>query len=330
MFNTKIYQQIDYKKRSFYWKGTNYNTDPCFINNNIFVSEFSTLNNRSYVKVTDVMAKLGGIITIIFMVFDMILYLIYGRKMNEVIIKNIFQVNNSDLDEDEDEDRKNGGIKIDENKNTVRLEISKSKIESSKVNLNKSFEPNIDNAEVNMDKSNINNVYGREKKEDGDIESSNSKREGHLELQKTIKNIEQPRKPRKKDLEEKFEFTLMEHFCSTVFPCCSNPLLKRKINVYEQLIDYVLEYTDIISFSKTKLEVEKLKYVLLSTKQLALFNLISPPENPLKTNIKKKVSMLYKYSKDPQAQIKQAKKYLSKLKESQPTGLDKKLLDLFV
>jgi hypothetical protein len=281
------------------------------------------------------MAKLGGIITIIFMVFDVILYLIYGRKMNEVIIKSIFQVNNSDLDEDEDEDPN----KI--NKKSAKLEIEKSKINSSKFTIVKSADPTVSGIQNNDLSKSVDLDHGlnqnqndpnlkkiEEELEDGDSENS-GKRDPQLELQKTIKNIEQPRKERKKDLDEKFEFTLYEHFCSTIFPCCSNTILKKKLNIYESLLDFVLEYTDIVSFSKTKSEVEKLKYVLFTTKQLALFNMINPPENPLKPNLKKRVSMLYKYSLDQKAQIKQAKKYLAKLRENPPSGLDKKLLDLF-
>ena len=93
----------------------------------------------------------------------------------------------------------------------------------------------------------------------------------------------------------------------------------------------MFDYTDVINFAKTKCEVEKLKYVLFTSKQLALFNLISPPENPLKSNLTKKVSILYKYSNDHQAQIRKVKKYLEKCKDpSKLTSLDKKLLDLFI
>ena len=65
-------------------------------------------------------------------------------------------------------------------------------------------------------------------------------------------------------------------------------------------------------------------------KQLSLFNLISAPENPVK--IKKclnKVSILYKYSKDSEAQIRQAKKFLDDIKlGKKKTHLDVKLLEL--
>ena len=68
----------------------------------------------------------------------------------------------------------------------------------------------------------------------------------------------------------------------------------------------------------------------MNPKQMAMFNLIPPPENPIKTQkIMNRVSILYKYSKDDKAQIRQAKRYLEELQSSKKkTLLDVKILEL--
>ena len=42
--------------------------------------------------------------------------------------------------------------------------------------------------------------------------------------------------------------------------------------IFNELEDYVMESIDIINIAKKSLELEKLKYILLSKDQLALFN----------------------------------------------------------
>ena len=114
-----------------------------------------------------------------------------------------------------------------------------------------------------------------------------------------------------------------------ICPFMSGALLKKKQDIYNILSEFIIEYTDVLSFAHAKTELEKLKYVMMSPKQVALFNLISPPENPMKKIYEKRVSILYKYSKDNKAQIRQAKKFLEDLKKGKTkTLLDYKILEL--
>ena len=91
-----------------------------------------------------------------------------------------------------------------------------------------------------------------------------------------------------------------------------------------------MEYTDVITFVNTTTELEKLKYILFSEEQLALYNLISSPEIPIKDNFKKKVSKLYKYSKNIKDQRNEIIKFNEKLKSNviELSSLDKKLMEL--
>ena len=306
---TNVFQQIDYKKKSFYFKGNN--SDTCLIKNNIFASEFTTTNHRTYIKVVDVMAQLGGILKIIFLGLDVILAYLYSRKMNESIINNIFKINLTDLDQDKELDDKSPKIKliIDNTEQLDKNSINKSNI------INNSNEILVKNEQI----------------DEFDTLPISDNRDFEFELSKSINLAESQRNVMIKNLDEKFEFSLMEHFSSTFFPCCSSVNLKKKENIYGLLLDHVNDYTDIVNFAKTICEVDKLKFVLFNSKQLALFNLISPPENPLNPDLKKRISVLFKYSKDNDAQIKQAKKYLKRCQDSSKmTDLDKKLLDMFL
>ncbi len=149
-------------------------------------------------------------------------------------------------------------------------------------------------------------------------------------LQKALDKINKKEDKQKEDENSVFEISLLEHLIAIVCPKIAGKSLKKKIDIYDFLTDYSVEYTDVISFVNTKSDIEKLKYVLLNPKQIALYNLIAPPENPIKkTNLKSKVSILYRYQRDHKAQMKQANVYLEDLKKGkEKSHLDYKLLEL--
>ena len=316
----RTYQQIDYKKNSFYWKNIvdNY-ADDCYINTNIYVSEFTTINFRSYIKIADVLAQLGGILNILFQIFDTIWSLLYSRKMIETMINSLFKVKKTDLDEED--------IKVEDKttpKNNLIVEFKSIPDIIKNDNSNRSLknksnnsiciiEANIEDMKIDVNDSIINN--------DAELALSESIILSRSGLSWTEKI-------------EKFDLSLIEHFNLTFFPCYKGVNIKKKERIYDLLKDYISEYTDVINFAKTKLEVEKIKCLLFTPKQIALFNLIPKPENPLKPNLKKKMSILHKYSKDPIAQILKAQKFIENCKnpdkKSRQTKLDKKLLDLFL
>jgi len=66
----------------------------------------------------------------------------------------------------------------------------------------------------------------------------------------------------------------------------------------------------------------------LNKEQLALFNLISNPESPLKIKLTNKLSDLYNYSFNEKEQLKYANNYVAKGKKL--SHIDKNLLELLV
>ena len=150
-------------------------------------------------------------------------------------------------------------------------------------------------------------------------------------MDKVIDNYQkQLKKFEEEGIYDRFNLSIVENFISMICPIIAGSLLKRKQQIYNVLSEYSMDYTDVLSFTETKAEIEKIKYVFLNPKQLAIFNLISPPENPMNIeSLKKKVSILYKYSRDKKAQLKQAIKFLDDLKLGKPkTKLDFKILEL--
>ena len=72
-------------------------------------------------------------------------------------------------------------------------------------------------------------------------------------------------------------------------------------NIKEKLVKFNLfknissQYTDILKIIKKLNEINKLKYILMNKKQLAIFNLIDSPSSPISLNKISKYSEKYKY-----------------------------------
>ena len=130
--------------------------------------------------------------------------------------------------------------------------------------------------------------------------------------------------------EKQFTFLIKEYFISELFPCLINENLKKKDIIFNSIIEHMNEYTDILSFVNTRTEILKMKNILFSKHQIALFNLISLPEIPIKENFKKKVSGLYKYSMDYNDQDREIINLNEKVKSANyiMSSIDKKLIDL--
>ena len=315
------YQQIDYKKNSFYWKGENgTDTDKCLINNNIYTSEFTQIYNRNYIKIPDLIAKLGGILKILFLVINSFLSQLYNRKMNEKMMKSIFKINISDNE-------------IDKNYN-YELKVKTCKIRHKEMKEMTSKISNENEKIISLERKNKiltideNNNIPQEIKNDRLSYLKNKNNDDYyLELLKIIKKFELPAKSKKKFKKDTFKFSLKEHFCACFFSSCSNDNLKRKNNIYQNLIYYVIEYTDLLNFAKIKSEFEKFKFVLISKTQIALFNLIDN-ENPLKDNLNNRLSDYYNYSRDLEAQYNQVKEFYRE--NNMINDLEKRILDFLI
>ena len=100
-----------------------------------------------------------------------------------------------------------------------------------------------------------------------------------------------------KDL--KFKITLIDFIKSKFCKCLiKKDNLIKNLAIYHSLIDYVSEYTDILKFVEIQNEIEKLKYFLFDETELANFNWIEKPQNPLKQGHLRNVSKMFKLSRN--------------------------------
>jgi hypothetical protein len=313
----QTYQKIDWKKNFFYYTNDLYSD--CLIKTNFYTSEYVTINYRSYAKLPVILAQLGGLLKVIYSFFDFFLIFLYRRMMNEKVIGSLFKITNNDL---EAEDAKLIKQKLLKKKTMKRgLKRGQTKVEKEKkLNLDES-------GEKSKDRINNEEVMKEEEEEIQVITDVVPKDHESL-LKNAIENFKKELKKEENE-ENIFQITMLEHFISMICPVMAGALLRKKLNIYNILSDYSVEYTDVLGLTEVKSEIEKFKYVFLNPKQLAMFNLIVPPENPVKkAEIKNRVSILYRYSKDKKAQIKQAEKFLEEIHSKAKTKLDYKILEL--
>ena len=256
----------------------------------IFTSDITQTYTRSYMKLQDALGQLGVVFNLIFSFFSLITQSIYQSTMRETLMKKVFEIRIDDLEPKKEEESL-------DNK-SVKIELN-------------SPQKNISELENNYQPRGINQLEGSS-------------------VNEQLSLYEKFNKRKLKSNENQFSISINEHFISKYFPCFKNDYLIQKEKVFDSIDNIITGYTDILSIIINTTEVEKLKYILLSEHQLALFNFISLPEIPLKKNMKKKVSNLYKYSKNYKDQEQQIIKYIEKLKskEKKISRLEKRLIDI--
>jgi len=132
------------------------------------------------------------------------------------------------------------------------------------------------------------------------------------------------------DKKKKFKFRIYEHFISLLFPCFRNENLKKKDEIFDSIMEYINEFSDILTIVDNKMEIEKLKNALFSKPQIALFNLISLPEIFSKKKLTKKVSLYYDYSRNLNQQDQEIIELFERVKRKDYilSALDEKLIEL--
>ena len=132
------------------------------------------------------------------------------------------------------------------------------------------------------------------------------------------------------DKKKKFKFRIYEHFISLFFPCFRNENLKKKDEIFDSIMEYINEFSDILTIVDNKMEIEKLKNALFSKPQIALFNLISLPEIFSKKKLTKKVSLYYDYSRNFKQQNQEIIELFERVKRKDYilSALDEKLIEL--
>ncbi len=230
------------------------NETKCIVDLNIFKSEHTTINYRTYMKVQDLLGQLLAVFNLIMKFFGSFISTIYSRKMLEMIKSRIFDIKNNDLDENEQKELKfvHKGIP---------QEAPKINIDDTSVNIIKNL----------SNRSNLINMNESTFKDDIKLMNVIDKKNG--------KNVDK----------DQFEISLWEHFFTVFCPFHKNTLLTKKEKIFKELKKYAIEYTDILNYVSLKCEFEKLKYCIFTKQQLALFDLITLPETPNKKEISKKL-----------------------------------------
>ena len=265
-------------------------TDKCLANLRLFTSNNSQYYSRTYMKFQDLIARLGVVFNLIIQFFGAFVGFIYPRKMNETIMNKVFDISINDLNSNTDED---------EEKKTVKKITDVINIEM--------------NSENQMrDIIDLNNMILK-------TSSDNSKIIEKLSNRIVLF-----------DEEKKFKHQFYEHFISLFLPCFRREKLKKKNEIFNSIMEYIQEFSDVLTIVNSKIEIEKLKNTLFSKSQLALFNLISLPEIFSKKKLTKKISLYYDYSRNFKQQDQEIIELFERLKckDYILSAMDKKLIEL--
>ena len=285
--SSSSYQMIDNIKIESYRNNNSNNkfSDQCLFDFKFFSSMNLLIYRRSYLKGSEILAQMGGILNIYLLFGRYIFYFIYRSRMSESIITKLYHISEEDFMNDS-----NSFLDISKNN---KLKKQNSTYQNNIV-INLSNDKKIDQyiENENIHKENIyNNNY-----------TSNLR----LGLKDYSNNLIIKKKERKFKI-----FSYSEHCCITFFKCFVNKLIKEKIRKFDILKKISSQYTDITKIIKKLNEISKLKFLLLNKKQLAVFNLIDSPHAPLATHKIPKYSEKYKYEMNYELQKIKAEEFLS-------------------
>ena len=300
--HNKTYQKIKDTDNRFYSRNS---SDPCIIKLRFFTSDEQHTYLRSYMKIQSLLGQLGVVFNAIFSAFGVLTSGIYSSIMKEIVLTKVFHVSPDDL------------IDEDSNKNQV-IELKLNKKDNI---LNSLYTPRKEILDIELKN------HQNEKSEIELKDQSSCILEKSLNVNLSLeKKIEMSRN----NCEKNFSISLQEHVISKFFSCFKGENLKNKEKIFQSLENKLINYTDILEIVHTKTELEKLKNILFSKEQLALFNMISSPEIPNKTNFKKKISHLHKFSEDKKEQEEEISKLNEKIKSKNHilSPLDKTLIEL--
>jgi hypothetical protein len=283
---------------------------------------------RSYLKLTDVLASLGGILKVYLAVFNFAFHYIYQRIMHEQIITKLFNF------------EKVKKHSLTTRKPTIQQKVTDNKLDekegekivfpfdkqSEKNDENLSKKPMIKNSKVTFTTNNyvtskpnedavsqISNIKSPSKLTNRfgtNLFKMNSEKSGFnssvVSAYMSKKKIQSQKRPNK-------IFSLLDHLSLSFFPCCSKCSFKLK-NVNEQfnrLIEYMNNYIDVLQMMRQFHELERLKFVLFNKKQLAIFQNIGIPEDPFGKNSLVRMNSFYSFQYDHKAQKKKVKEFFN-------------------
>lgn len=126
-------------------------------------------------------------------------------------------------------------------------------------------------------------------------------------------------------------YSAVDQLCLLFCKPFASKRLKAKEVIYKELLAYTRQYTDVLFLIDRIFEIEKLKFVLFNKKQLALFNAIKKPENPLKMDFfhDKEYSKRFKFNLSRSRQEKYYYEAMEVLKEKEKLDkIDERLVKM--
>jgi hypothetical protein len=257
---------------------------------------------RTYIKIQNIFANLGGLIQSISLIFGIIIYLFQQKMINKKIISKLFEINEDSNDENE---INNNNININNMRSELKV-INKSKINSNSINSFIDPEQKINDANNNnKNKSKNNNTINLTIKINKDSSRMKILKENEIINNKEIpnpdpdsnfnKNIKRnennsndeiSKKILSKFFSKKKKLTTegFESILITFFSCFISERLKRKnklLDLYKTNLKY---YTDFLEVIRNKREVSILKYFIFNKEQINSMSLIPNPRKDSEGN----------------------------------------------
>ncbi len=356
-------QSIDSIDTDYYVKQSP--DDECLTKVNLMVSENNYIVSRSYMKIQDLLAQVGGLLGIVQMACGTIVGFAYTRRMQEHIIHNLFKIDKEEILKNEPNLNNNKVISVSgtEDKNNIKEYAIQNNLSNSnrlsatdKAQLDNSYgatnkppdlktkiykkENSFDIPMKSFDEKNTENI----KIKDGEI-LNNLKIGFKRKIQKEVEGNENHNNEKKKRIMKKLDSLNAEKsknnktqtsnfffsLCNNLFMnicCCKCGNIKKLDEHFKKLYNYSISYTDVITVAKRFNEIDKIKFLLLNEKQMAVFNLKADVSNPY-GNKKNKLTQLFIYNQDGSAQEAVLKDFLQSLNDGrEPSTIDKKLIDL--
>jgi len=292
---------------------------------NIFASVNKYEVYRYYLKMQDVFAQLGGILKVVFMFFEGILYLIYCHKHEESLVRNLFRA--SPLIKKEGKDfRTIYNIKPTKLDEIATKQTQQNKRDDNNILFEKRQNENtVLNTSNQLMLNNNNHHHSKILNEDPNINKSTNENENNEVIERIMKAI--GIKKVKNNEDDRFTFSYTNVVLIVFCPCFVSAALKKKERIFRHLVEYTKKYSDAVNVIKSVSEMEKLKQVIFDEKQLALFTIISEPRNPIDSfegDLK-----INSFNKERLYHTDTAKSYLTELKIRKTfTNVEKRLLDL--
>jgi hypothetical protein len=293
----------------------------------LYSSNKQQIYRRNYLKIQDVLAQTGALAEVFIRFFKLICLIFTTTSLNKHILNRIY-----------DFDLINRDITKNKNQKGKFKSVTLKKLFDLNNELDENYSPSNriiikPPEEKEMDNFNAIKIQPPEEKEMNNLYTANrenriSKR-NKVRFLKDSKNILYLINHRRK--ENNLSFTYFEII--KMYWCCGIPnSIKNKKSLYEKSMNSLDEYLDICYIIKKLEELEKMKFLLLTYEQMAVFNQISKDFCSLNETKQSESSInrFKEFNKDSAKLSETILKFKMKIIENNEnlTEIDKKLYDL--